>query len=77
MAVLSIDIPNAVAARVADAFIAQRPPADGVPVGTNAEKLAYVKACIVSDIKAMVRGHEATVAAQAAATKADTEVAPT
>ncbi len=76
MATISIDIPNAVATRVADAFIAQRPPAAGVPVGTQAERLAYVKACIINDIKAMVRSHESTVAAQAAATKADAEVVP-
>lgn len=77
MATLTIDIPNPVAARVADAFIAQRPPAQGVPVGTVAEKLAYVKSCIVADIKAVVRSYESTVAAQTAATKADAEVVPT
>lgn len=76
MATLSIDVPAAVAARVADAYIAHRPPSAGTPVGTAAEKLAYVKACIVADIKATVRSYESTVAAQAAATKADNEVVP-
>lgn len=76
MAIISIDVPGPVATRVADAFIAQRPPAAGVPVGNAAEKLAYVKSCLVADIKAVVRSHESAVAAQTAAAKADGEVVP-
>lgn len=69
MATLSIDIPNAVGARVADAF--------GVPAGTAAERSAGVKAALVAIIKDRVRSYEADVAAVAARTKADSEVAPT
>lgn len=68
MAIISIDVPNSVGARVADAF--------GAPAGTAAERSAFVKAALVAIIKERVRTHEAEVAAATARTKADAEVIP-
>lgn len=68
MAIISIDVPSAVGARVADAF--------GVPAGTAAERSAAVKAALVAIIKERVRSYEADVAAATARTKADAEVVP-
>lgn len=68
MATISIDVPNPVAARVADAF--------GAPAGTAAERIAFVKAALIADVKDRVRTFEADQAAATARTKADAEVAP-
>ena len=81
MATVSVDIPNAVAARVGDAFVAQYPPPAGVDVSTAAARLAYVKSRLAGHVRDVVRAHEAAVAAAAAGAaavaKADAEINPT
>lgn len=74
---LSIEIPAGVAGRVADAFIGQYPPPEGVPVGTAAEKTEYVRRLLIDHIRGIVRVYEASVAARTAEETAETEVNPT
>lgn len=69
MAILSIDVPNAQAVRLADAF--------GAPPGTAVERLAFVKRQLIAYAKDRLGTYEANVAADAARTKADVEVNPT
>lgn len=66
MPIISFDVPTGIAGRVADAFIASYPPPEGVPVGTAAQKLAYVRTLLMNHIKAIVQAHEANLAAEAA-----------
>lgn len=75
MATISITVPDGVVDRVADAFVALYP-AEPTTIDTAAKRRAYVKSVIVRQIKETVRAHESTVAAQAAAAKADNEIAP-
>lgn len=75
MAIISIDVPAGAAARVADAFIALYPPPAETAVGTNAEKLAYVKSLLVAHVKNVVKSHEVAVAAEAARVAAETAAA--
>ena len=81
MATLSIDIPAAVTARVADAYIGLNPPPPGTDVSTAAAKLAYVKSVLVGQVKDTVRIWEsrqaASAASDAASVKAQAEINPT
>lgn len=78
MAQLIIDIPDAVAPRVAAAFIALY---GGDPGATAAQQRAFVKQQLIQHIRATVRAHEvaqATIAARdAAAAAAEAEINPT
>lgn len=81
MAVISVDVPNAVVDRVATAFINLYPPPIGTSVGTAAEKQAYVKSLLIRHIKDVVASYEASTASQTASQnasqKATTEINPT
>lgn len=77
MPTLSINIPTEVAARVADAFIGQYPPPEGVSVETGAEKQEYVRRILIAHIKGIVRVYESAEAARTAEETAETEVNPT
>lgn len=77
MPTLSINIPTEVAARVADAFIGQYPPPEGVSVETGAEKQEYVRRVLIAHIKGIVRVYESSVAATTAEDTVDAEVNPT
>lgn len=81
MPLVSVDIPSTQANRIAAAFIALYPPPANVPVGTSAQKLAYVKSLFVRHVKEVVCSYEAQQAAatatQTAVTKADAEITPT
>lgn len=77
MPTLSITIPSEVASRVADAFIGQYPPAEGVSVETGAEKQEHVRRVLIDHIKGIVRSYESQVAAETAIASVDAEVTPT
>jgi hypothetical protein len=78
MAVVTIDIPDAVAPRVAAAFIATF---GGNPDATPAQQRAFVKEILIRHIRAIVATHEATVAADATRlavhSAAEAEINPT
>jgi hypothetical protein len=80
MATLTITIPAAAATRIAAACLALYPPPADVPVGTGAEKVAYVRTLLMQHLQNIVASHEANVAVEAArvaAATAETDLALT